>query len=64
MSSILITAIIIIIVASFLVWFFRTAPFVQPPFREWGVWGTIAIAGLALIVYVVIPLLREIPSFG
>jgi hypothetical protein len=47
----------VVIIASLLVWFFRTAPFVQPPFREWGVWGTIAIAAFILITQVVLPFL-------
>jgi hypothetical protein len=29
-----------------------------------GEWTTIAIAGIAFIVYVLIPLLRLIPGFG
>jgi hypothetical protein len=64
MSEIIITAVIIIVVASFLVWLFRTAPFLQAPFNKWGEWTTIAIAGIAFIVYVLIPLLRLIPGFG
>jgi len=47
----------IVIVASFLVWLFRTAPFIQPPFREWGVWGTIAVAGFIIIFKIVLPFL-------
>ncbi len=47
----------VIILASLAVWFFRSAPFVQPPFREWGVWGTIFIAALILITQVVFPFL-------
>jgi hypothetical protein len=64
MTEILITAIVIVIVASFLVWIFRTAPFMQAPFNKWGEWATIGIAGLAFIIYVVMPLLRMIPSMG
>ncbi len=64
MSEILIAAVVIIIIASFAVWFFRTAPFLQAPFNHWGEWATIAIAGIVLLVYVVIPLLRMIPGFG
>ncbi len=64
MTSLIITAIIIIIVASFLIWMFRTAPFMQPPFNQWGEWATIAIAGLAFIIYVIIPFLHMIPGFG
>jgi hypothetical protein len=64
MSEIIITAVIIIIVASFLVWLFRTAPFLQAPFNKWGVGAALAIAGIAFIVYVIIPLLRLIPGFG
>jgi hypothetical protein len=47
----------ILIVASFLVWVFRTAPFIQPPFREWGAWGTIALAGFLIIVKIILPFL-------
>ena len=47
----------VVIIASILVWFFRTAPFVQAPFREWGVWGTIAVAAFILIFRVVLPFL-------
>jgi uncharacterized BrkB/YihY/UPF0761 family membrane protein len=50
----------ILIVASFLVWMFRTAPFIQPPFREWGVWGTIAVAGLIIIFKIVLPFLSSL----
>ena len=47
----------IVIVGSLLVWLFKTAPFIQPPFREWGVWGTIAVCAVILIFRVVLPFL-------
>lgn len=49
MTEILIAAVIIIIVASLAVWFFRTAPFLQAPFNQWGEWATIFIAAIALL---------------
>ncbi len=64
MTEILIAAVVIIIVASFLVWVFRTAPFMQPPFNAWGEWATIAIAGICFIIYVIVPLLHLIPGLG
>lgn len=64
MTEIIIAAVIIIIVASFLVWIFRTAPFMQAPFNEWGVWATIAIAGICFIIYVIIPILHLIPGIA
>ena len=64
MPEILIAAVIIIIVASLAVWFFRTAPFLQAPFNQWGEWATIFIAAIALLIYVVVPLLRMVPGFG
>lgn len=48
----------VIIIASLFVWFFRSAPFIQSPFREWGVWGTIFIAAFILITQVVFPFLN------
>ncbi|MFA5898336.1 MAG: hypothetical protein WC829_04405 [Hyphomicrobium sp.] len=47
----------VVIIASLLVWMFRTAPFIQPPFRQWGEWGTIAVAAFILITRVVLPFL-------
>lgn len=58
-ADLLALALVVVIIASFAVWIFKTAPFIQPPFRDWGVWGTIAIAGFILIFYVALPLLKR-----
>lgn len=58
MDEVIVIGIVTLIVASLLVWFFRTAPFIKAPFSEWGVWGTILIAAIILILKVVMPLLQ------
>ncbi len=62
MTEIIIAAVIIIAVASLFVWFFRTAPFLQAPFNQWGEWATIFIALICLLIYVALPLLHLIPG--
>lgn len=64
MTAIIIAAIVIIAVASLFIWFFRTAPFLQAPFNQWGEWLVIFIALICLLVYVVIPILHQIPGIG
>jgi hypothetical protein len=59
-TDLLILFVIVILLASLAVWAFRTAPFIQPPFRQWGEWGTIAIAAVIIIFQIVIPLLHTI----
>jgi cation transporter-like permease len=46
----LIVAIIVAAIAGLFVYLVRSAPFIGSPFKEWIVWGIIAVACLTLIL--------------
>jgi uncharacterized BrkB/YihY/UPF0761 family membrane protein len=53
MISVLVSIVVIVLICGLLAWLIRSAPFVEEPFRSWGVWAIMAVAAILIILQLV-----------
>lgn len=62
MLALLLYAVVILLVAGVVWYLISIAPFIAEPFKSFAQWVIIAIAVLVIVVYVVLPLIGQIPG--
>lgn len=48
--AILLFLVVVILVCGLLAFLIRSAPFIEEPFKSWGVWALMAVAAILIVI--------------